>query len=105
MVHIPSSRRRSADSILEAPTVTRRRIASDGQSPTESRAAGRTVSEESPLTETWRRTGRTGSGVDLANRGYDQTNLAAENLDERHYDEKMGVLIREHKTPTLSIRY
>ena len=58
---------------------------------------------DSPLAEMWRRTGTTGSGVDLASRGYDQTNLAAENLDEWRYDEKMGVLIREHKTPRIAL--
>ena len=103
MEHIPSSRRRSAESILEDPMVSRRRTASDGQSPTESRAAGHSVSEESPLTETWRRTATAGSGVELANRGYDQTNLAAENRDEWHYDEKMGMLVREHKTPRIAL--
>ncbi len=103
MEHIPSSRRRSAESTLEAPMTTRRRIMSGGQAPTESRAAQRTVEEASPLTETWRRTGTTGTGVEMANRGYEQTNLAAENLDEWHYDEKMGVLIREHKTPRIAL--
>ena len=72
MEHIPSS------SILEAPTSSRRRTMSAGQSPTESRAtesqAERPVSEECPLTETWRRTGTTGPGVDLAGRCFDQTN-------------------------------
>ena len=76
---------------------------SGGQTPTESRAAERTVEEMSPLTETWRRTGTTGTGVEMASRGYEQTNLAAENLDEWHYDEKMGVLIREHKTPRIAL--
>ena len=62
------------------------------------------MSEESPLTEAWRRTGTTGSGVELAGRGYDQTNMATEeNQDEWHYDEKMGVLIREHKTPRIAL--
>ena len=108
MEHIPSSRRRSAESTLEAPMTTRRRIMSGGQTPTESRAtesraAERTVEEVSPLTETWRRTGTTGTGVEMASRGYEQTNLAAENLDEWHYDEKMGVLIREHKTPRIAL--
>ena len=103
MEHIPSS------SILEAPASSRRRTMSAGQSPTESRAtesqAERPVSEESPLTETRRRTGTiTGPGVDLAGRGFDQTNLATEeNHDEWHYDEKMSVLIREHKTPRIAL--
>ena len=48
------------------------------QSPTESSRAQRPVSEESPLAETWRRTGTTGPGVALAGRGFDQTNLATE---------------------------
>ena len=108
MERIPSSRRRSTESTLEAPMTTRRRIMSGGQTPTESRAtesraAERTVEEVSPLTETWRRTGTTGTGVEMASRGYEQTNLAAENLDEWHYDEKMGVLIREHKTPRVAL--
>ena len=108
MEHIPSSRRRSADSTSEGPLTSRRRISSSGLSPTESRAtesrASRPADEGSPLTEVWRRTGTTGSGVDMAERGYDQTNLATEeNQDEWHYDEKMGVLIREHKTPRIAL--
>ena len=40
----------------------------------------------------------------MAERGYDQTNLySEENQDEWHYDEKMGVLIREHKTPRIAL--
>eukprot|EP00434_Breviolum_minutum_P004941 symbB.v1.2.004358.t1/scaffold240.1/size264318/14 len=48
--------------------------------------------------------GSEGSGVDMAERGYNQTNLATEeNQDEWHYDEKMGILIREHKTPRIAL--
>ena len=81
MERIPSSRRRSAESLIgSSDDNTEEHAVSSGQSPTESRAtesrAERPASEESPLAETWRRTGTTGPGVDLAGRGFDQTNLA-----------------------------
>ena len=51
MEHIPSSRRRSAESIAEGPLTSRRRISSSGQSPTESRAT------ESRAERPWRKYG------------------------------------------------
>ena len=70
---------------------TESRASESGSVPTESRAEP----EVSPLMEALQRSGETGPGVDLAQEGWNRSHLA----DTWQVDDKLGLVIREHKTP------
>ena len=76
---IPSSRCRSSEDLDDVPISIRRRL-SETQLPTESRAT-ESRAPESPLDQTWNRTGTFGAGLELAGRGFEGTNFA-EGKDE-----------------------
>ena len=104
---IPPSRRRSreerASDAADVPVSMRRRLSERDSRPTESRASesgsvpteSRAEPEVSPLMEAFQRAGETGPGVDLAQEGWNRSHLA----DTWQVDDKLGLVIREHKTP------
>ena len=99
---IPSSRRRSSEHLDDVPIQIRRRLSeSQAQLPTESRATESRAST-SPLVQTWQGSGTSGPGVEMANRGFEGAHIA-ENQDEWHLDEKLGMLIRVHNSPRIAL--
>ena len=102
---IPPSRRRSSEHLDDVPISIRRRLSeSQTQLPTESRATESRASS-SPLVQSWQRSGTSGPGVDIANRGFEDANLAeeVESQDEWHLDNKLGMIIRFHNSPRIAL--
>ena len=101
---IPPSRRRSSEHLDDVPVSIRRRLSeSQTQLPTESRATESRASS-SPLVQSWQRSGTSGPGVDIANRGFEDANLAeVESQDEWHLDNKLGMIIRFHNSPRIAL--
>ena len=101
---MPPSRRRSLEEHHDVPVSIRRRLSkTQTQSPTESRATeSRAAPETSPLVENWNRTGTTGPGVQMADRGFDEAHNATLE-DTWHLNEEIGILVREHNIPRMAL--
>ena len=106
---IPSRRRSRNDFLDDVPIAIRRRLSS-GSVRSESRASAEheeetsrpaeSRAEPSPSAEAMNRAGTTGSGVDLAQEGWNRSHFAN---DTWQYLPEHGLLIRKHETPRTAL--